>query len=320
MTLPAEFALIAQHFRPLAGEGALGLADDAAVLTPPAGRQLVLTADTLVEGVHFLPDDPPETLGRKLLRVNLSDLAAMGAVPLGALLCVSVPVSTPPAWFEAFSAGLALDLSAFGLALLGGDTTSTPGPVSLSATLLGHVAPGGAWLRSGAKAGDELWVTGTIGDGLFGLRACRDGLSDPSGDLVRRYRLPDPRLGLALSGIVSAAMDVSDGLVQDAGHLARASGLSVRIERGAVPVSAAVRAAWAGREPDLLEACLSGGDDYELLMSAPETKGAALVAACARAQLPVTRIGCFLAGEPDVIVMDGEGAAVASRRGGWSHF
>ncbi|MGI4976721.1 MAG: thiamine-phosphate kinase, partial [Janthinobacterium lividum] len=169
MVLPAEFGLIARHFRPLAGEGSLGLADDAAVFVPPAGRALVVAADAMVAGVHFLPDDPAETVGRKLLRVNLSDLAAMGAVPFAYLMTVSAPVGTPDAWFAGFAAGLAADQAAFGVRLLGGDTTSTPGPMTLSLTVLGSVVPGCAVLRSGARAGDGVWVSGTIGDGALGL-------------------------------------------------------------------------------------------------------------------------------------------------------
>src|SRR4051794_5560619 len=171
--LPAEFALIARHFRPLAGPGALDLQDDAAVLTPPPGRELVLTADAMVAGVHFLPDDPPDLIGRKLLRVNLSDLAAKGAEPLAYLMTVSAPRDTPDAWFAGFTAGLGQDQARYGVALLGGDTTSTPGPISLSLTIIGHVAPGTAVRRSTARVGDAIWVTGTIGDGALGLAVAR---------------------------------------------------------------------------------------------------------------------------------------------------
>ena len=313
-TLPPEFDLIARFFKPLAGEGSLGLADDAAVFMPPPGRELVIAADAIVGGVHFLPGDPPETLGRKLLRVNLSDLAAMGAAPLGYLLTVSVPSDTPPAWFEAFSAGLALDQAAFGLSLLGGDTTRTPGPVSLSATVIGHVAPGMALRRQGAQAGDGLWVTGTIGDGALGLRALRGELADPDGFLADRYHLPQPRLGLSLVGIVSAAMDVSDGLVQDCGHICRASGVSAAIEMSRVPLSAPARAA------GLLELCLTGGDDYELLLAVPPAHEPALLVECRRAGVPVSQVGTFGAGDPIVTVLDASGRTIPLRQKGWSHF
>ena len=308
--LPAEFQRIAS-LRCLAAPGALGLLDDAALFTSPTGRELVVSADTIVGGVHFLPNDPVETLGRKMLRVNLSDMAAMGAVPLHYLMTVSVPQTTGPAWFEAFAAGLALDQAEFGVTLLGGDTTGTPGPITLSATIIGHVAPGCALRRIGAREGDGLWATGTLGDGALGLLALRGEVADPDGFLADRYRLPRPRLGLPLYGIVSAAMDVSDGLLQDADHLARAAGLGVVIEADRLPLSPAARAA------DRLELCLSGGDDYELLLAVPPAQDGALAAACGGG-VAVTRIGRFVAGAGTRVV--GAGNAVAAGRAGWSHF
>ena len=312
---PAEFGLIARHFRPLAGEGALDLLDDAALLTPPPGRQLVFTADAMVEGVHFLPDDPADTIGRKLLRVNLSDLAAMAAAPLAYLLTVSAPRGTPDAWFAGFAAGLAADQALFGVTLLGGDTTSTPGPVSLTLTCIGHVAPGAALRRTGAAAGDEVWVTGTIGDGALGLAALRGQVPDSQGWLAGRYRLPQPRLGLALHGTASAGMDVSDGLVQDLGHLCRLGGIGARIEAPLVPLSPSAAAAG----PDWLAACLTGGDDYELLLAVPPARAGILQAIAAAAGVQVTRIGTFVPGQ-DVAVLDGQGAPVLLDRAGWSHF
>ncbi len=312
---PAEFGLIARHFRPLAGAGALDLLDDAAVLAPPPGRELVLAADAMVAGVHFLPDDPPETIGAKLLRVNLSDLAAMGAAPLGYLMTVALPAGTPDAWLAGFAAGLARDQAAYGVALLGGDTSSTPGPITLSLTVLGHVAPGRALRRAGARAGDEVWVTGTVGDGALGLRALRGEVADPDGTLADRYRLPRPRLGLALHGIASAGMDVSDGLVQDLGHLCRAGGVGAVVEAARVPLSAAARAAG----PDWLPTCLTGGDDYELLLAVPPARAEALRAEGVRAGVAVSCIGRFEA-EPGVRVLDGNGAGMRFPVGGWSHF
>lgn len=312
--LPGEFALIDRHFRPLAGPGSLDLGDDAAVFAPPAGRELVVAADAMVAGVHFLPDDPPDLIARKLLRTNLSDLAAMGAAPFGYLLTLSAPHGTSEAFFAAFAAGLAADQAEFGVVLLGGDTTSTPGPLSLSLTILGHVAPGQALRRNGARAGDSLWVSGTIGDGALGLLAARGEIADPDGFLLGRYRLPRPRLalGAAAVGLAHAAMDVSDGLVQDAGHLCRASGLACTIEAGAVPLSAPARA--TGR----LETCLTGGDDYELLFAVPPAAEAALQAAAGEAGL--TRIGRFHAGAPEVGVLGPDGTRLAFGRPGWSHF
>ncbi len=314
--LPAEFALIARHFASLAGPGALGLGDDAAVFAPPPGRELVVAADAMVAGVHFLPDDPADLVGRKLLRVNLSDLAAMGAVPLHYLMTVSAPRATPDAWFAGFAAGLAADQREFGLTLLGGDTTTTPGPLTLSLTILGHVAPGTALRRNGARDGDLIFVTGTIGDGALGLLAARGELPDADGFLAGRYRLPQPRLALGarLHSIAHAAMDVSDGLVQDLSHLCRAAGLAAVIEAGRVPLSPPARAA------DRRELCLTGGDDYELLLAVPPERAAALAAASAATFIPVTRIGAFHAGPPAVTVRAPDGTPIPLARGGWSHF
>jgi thiamine-monophosphate kinase len=316
VVLPAEFSLIARHFRPLAGPGALDLRDDAALLTPPLGRELVLTADAMVAGVHFLPDDPPDLIGCKLLRVNLSDLAAKGAVPLVYLMTVSTPKDTPDAWFAGFAAGLARDQATYGVSLLGGDTTSTTGPISLSLTIIGHVAPGTAVHRFGAHAGDGIWVTGTIGDGALGLAVALGKLADPTGFLLDRYRLPQPRVGLALAGIASAAMDVSDGLVQDLGHICRASGLAAEIAVDSVPLSPAAKAAG----PEWLTACLTGGDDYELLLAVPPHRSGALRAAAATAGIAVTRVGHFHSGSPEVMVRQASGEPLALTKGGWSHF
>jgi thiamine-monophosphate kinase len=314
--LPEEFARIARHFRPLAGPSALGLVDDAAVLVPPTGRELVLTADAMVGGVHFLAEDPPDLVARKLLRTNLSDLAAMGATPLGYLLTVSVSRTTPDAWFAGFAAGLARDQAEFAIVLLGGDTTSTPGPVSLSLTALGTVAPGEAIRRSGARPGDGLWATGTIGDGALGLLAAQGTLPDPTGWLAERYRVPRPRLSIAAYSIVSAGLDISDGLVQDVSHLCRASGCGAVIEAALVPRSAAARA--VGEE--YLPLCLTGGDDYELALAVPPAHEAALLGHAGSLGVAVTRIGQFVAGPPAVRVIGPDGAPLPLARGGWSHF
>jgi thiamine-monophosphate kinase len=312
--LPAEFSLIARHFRPLAGPGALDLSDDAAVFAPPLGMELVISADAMVQGVHFLPDDPADLVARKLLRTNVSDLAAMGAVPFGYLTTVSTPRDTPDAWFAGFAAGLAADQAAFGLHLLGGDTTSTPGPISLSLTILGTVLPGRAIRRNGARPGHEVWVSGTIGDGALGLLAAQGKRADPDGFLADRYRLPQPRLGLAVAPLVRACMDVSDGLIQDLGHLCRESGVSAEILADAVPLSAAARAA------DDLPLCLTGGDDYELLMAIAPEDAAAFHAHAATLGVAVTRIGRFGSDTPGVTVRDGRGGEMPMEKGGWSHF
>ncbi len=314
--VPAEFSLIARHFRPLAGPGGLDLLDDAALLAPPAGRELVLAADAMVAGVHFLPDDPPDLVGRKLLRVNLSDLAAMGAQPLGYLMTVSVPRDTADDWFAAFVSGLAEDQRVYGIHLLGGDTTSTPGPMSLSLTILGHVAPGAALRRSGARPGDGLWVTGTIGDAALGLQALKGRLDDKDGYLAGRYRLPQPRLGLDLSGIASACLDVSDGLVQDVGHLCRAGAVGAEIDAALVPLSDPAR----GAGPDWLATCLTGGDDYELAFAVPSGHEGVLRKLASTWAVPVTRIGRFLAGPAAVRVVGPDGRELAISQPGWSHF
>jgi thiamine-monophosphate kinase len=316
MELPAEFSLIARHFRPLAGPGALDLRDDAALLAPPPGQELVLTVDAMVGGVHFLPDDPPDLVGRKLLRVNLSDLAAKGAAPIGYLMTIAAPKDTPESWFAGFAAGLAQDQALYGVTLLGGDTTSTPGPIGLSLTIIGHVAAGTAIRRSGASPGDDIWVTGTIGDGALGLQVVLGRLADSSGVLLDRYRLPRPRVGLPLAGIASAGMDVSDGLVQDLGHICAASGVRAELRADAVPLSEAARAAG----PAWLETCLTGGDDYELLLGVPPDRSDALLAAASAARIAVTRIGQFSSGPPEVVVRQADGTPLTLEKGGWSHF
>jgi thiamine-monophosphate kinase len=308
-----EFTRIARYFAPLAGEEGLGLANDAAVLKPPPGRELVLTVDQMLEGVHFLSGDDPSLIARKLLRRNLSDLAAMGAVPMGYLLTTALPTGLEEDWLAGFSAGLAEDQKIYGISLYGGDSSSTRRDISLSATLIGHVAPGAALSRGGAKPGDEIWVTGIIGDAALGLKARRGELTDPTGYLTRRSLLPDPRVGLDLAGIVSAAIDVSDGLLQDLGHICRQSGVGAVITADDVPVSQ--QAAAFG--PDMLEARLTDGDDYELVVTVPPERVAAFKFACGA--LPVTRIGRIVGGE-GVEVRDRVGGILRFGKAGWRHF
>jgi thiamine-monophosphate kinase len=248
--------------------------------------------------------------------VNLSDIAAMGAIPLYYLLTLSTPRALPDAWFAAFARGLAADQNRYNIVLLGGDTTSTPGPITVSVTMFGHVAPGAALRRSGARAGDDLWVTGVVGDGVLGLMTLRGECADPDGTLAARYRLPEPRLGLRLHGIANAAMDISDGLVQDAGHMARASGVTLVLNVDQVPLSAAGRA--AGN--DFVASGAAGGDDYELLLAAPPEHETALRAAAAEAGVAVTCIGRFEHGAPEVRAVDASGARRGLGRKGWSHF
>ena len=278
--------------RALAGDpAARGLTDDAAVLEF-AGRSLVLTHDMLVEGVHFLAADPPEDVAWKLVAVNLSDLAAKGARPLGVLVGYSLaPAAT---WDAAFVEGLRDALQAFGTPLLGGDTVSAPPGAgrSFGLTAIGE-APAGAPARSGARPGDRLWVSGTIGDAGAGLRIA---LGELAGDaaLLRRYRRPEPRLALgqALAPLVTAMMDVSDGLLIDAARMAQASALALAIELDRVPLSEALLAAVGGDRQARIDACIAG-DDYELLFAAPEQSTAAIRAASAAAGVPLSAIGRF---------------------------
>lgn len=314
-----EFELIRRHFAPLAAPCALELRDDAASLAPPPGRDLVLTVDAMIEGVHFLPDDPPSLVARKLLRVNLSDLAAKGAVPLGYLLTTAWTAELPEAWIAEFARGLGEDQRAFDCPLLGGDTVSTPGPLSFTLTALGHVAPGAMLRRSGARPGDLVFVSGTLGDGALGLRAIRGEL--PQLDeaarafLADRYRLPQPRtaLGPRLVGLASAAMDVSDGLLADLGHVAEASGVAAVVEAARIPLSP------AGKRAGQLDLALAGGDDYEVLFTAPQAAAAAVEALAGELALPLARIGRIEAGAGVTAVND-QGAPIVLGSAGWRHF
>jgi thiamine-monophosphate kinase len=296
-----EFERIARFLAPLAAPGALGLRDDVALIDGPDKQQYVLTADAIVEGVHFLGDDPPPQVAQKLLRVNLSDLAAKGATPLGYLLTTILPQSCDETWLAGFAAGLAQDQGEFAVTLLGGDSSATPGPATLSLTALGTVAAGQAILRRGAQQGDLVYVSGTIGDSALGLRALRGTLAGLSAGehafLAARYHLPQPRvaLGRQLVGIAHAMLDVSDGLIGDLNHLCVASGVAAVLEAARVPLSPAARAALAHDET-LLSFVLGGGDDYELVFAAPPGAEKALAALAASLALPITRIGHIAAG------------------------
>jgi thiamine-monophosphate kinase len=313
-----EFSLIARYFRPLTGgrEGALNLADDAALLDVPAGRRLVVTADALVAGVHFFAEDAPDLIARKMLRVNLSDLAAMAAVPLAYVMTCAFPKEINETWLAGFAAGLSRDQTEFAITLLGGDTTATPGPLTLSVTAFGTVETGRELRRSGAKAGDLIAVSGTIGDAALGLARLRGEIGGFMGDdeLIERYLLPQPRLALAqrLIGLATAAMDVSDGLVGDLAHICNASKLRGVIESAKLPLSKAARHLLA-EQPQRLVTILTGGDDYELLFTVSATRKAEL------ARLPVTVIGHMEAGQ-GTNVIDARGHAIDTGKGGYRHF
>jgi thiamine-monophosphate kinase len=319
-----EFERIAKFFAPLAAPGALDLLDDVALIAGPPGEEYVLTTDAIVEGVHFLPEDPPAQVAQKLLRVNLSDLAAKGAAPVGYLLMTALPPSRDEAWLAAFARGLAADQATYGIGLLGGDSVATAGPVTLSVTAIGKVAAGRAVLRRGARAGDLIFVTGTLGDAALGLAVLRGGLDTlaPAHQafLVERYRLPQPRLvpGRRLAGLVHAMMDISDGLVADLGHICKASGVGALIEAARLPLSAAARAAVAA-EPARLMAALGGGDDYELLFTAAAAAAGAIAALSTEIGVALTRIGRIEAGA-GVRVLDPSGAPMSVPVGGYRHF
>ena len=322
---PDEFELIRRLFAPLAqNPGALNLTDDAAIFEPPEGKELIFTADALIEGVHFLATDPAETVARKLLRVNLSDIAAMGAIPIGYLLTAAWPRDVDQDWIAAFCAGLALDQDQFDVTLLGGDTVATDGPMALSLTAIGSVAKGGALKRNNAQIDDRLFVSGTIGDGALGLTAAQGEIDDlPAKELEylkSRYRLPEPRtdLGPSLVGIAHAAIDVSDGLIADAGHLAETSEVRIIIRQPDVPLSGAARLALAQR-PDLSLALLSGGDDYELLFTAPAAVGDRIISIADTCRIAITEIGHVEAGE-GIEVIARDGSPLTLQNSGWRHF
>jgi thiamine-monophosphate kinase len=313
-----EFEFVARRLRPLASApGALGLVDDAALLDPRPGMQLVLTKDAMVAGVHFLEGDPAGQIARKLLRVNLSDLAAMGAAPVGYLLALARPRGIEDEWLAAFCAGLAEDNAAFEISVLGGDTVSTPGPLTLSLTAIGEVPAGTALLRGGARPGDDIWVSGTLGDAALGLAVLQGALevAEPvRSHLVGRYRLPRPRLALgqALRGLAHAAIDISDGLLADLGHIVETSDLGAEIRLDLLPLSAADL-------PGAQDAALSGGDDYELLFTAAPRQRAAIERLAQELDLPLTRIGQMQA-VPGIRVLDATGAELHPERTGWQHF
>jgi len=324
MSKRSEFDLIAQSLASLSDAAhGLGLTDDAALFEPTPGHTAVLSTDTLVAGVHFLPDDPPRDIARKALRVNLSDIAAMGAVPKGYLLNLSLPDGVADTWLDAFVAGLAADQKVFGVTLLGGDTVRTSGPFTVSVTAVGEVRLGRAMKRAGARIGDVVLVTGTIGDAVIGLRLLTEKAAlDPANAkfALDRYRLPQPRtsIGPFLVGLASAAIDVSDGLIADLGHICETSSVAATILAAAVPLSPAGRAAIDAGELTVSEA-VSGGDDYELLFCAPPEAREALSRLSATLDVAITEIGEIKAGA-GVELIDGNGEAMVIDRPGHTHF
>lgn len=316
-----EFALIARIFAPLAGEGAFGLTDDAALIAARPGFDLVVTTDAIAEGTDFFAFDPPALVAQKALRVNLSDLAAKGAVPHGYLLNIALPPSITADWLQDFAAGLAQDQAAFELTLLGGDTARTEGPLSISITAFGFVPQGQMIRRGGARPGDQVYVTGSVGDsggGLAIFRRERHTLTEEQRDfLIARYCLPQPPVsfGSRLRGLATASVDVSDGLIADLGHVARASGVKLVIDAAAIPLSEPLRAFWGGDEAAIIRAA-TAGDDYQVAFTASDH--GAVMRAAQDASVTVTRIGAVEEGEGADLVAGGRILPVA--RGGYRHF
>ena len=325
--LSGEERLIADVFAPLATHpGALGLTDDCAVITPPEACDLVLTTDTINGGVHFYNDDPAHAVASKALRVNLSDLAAKGAAPLGYLLSLALPREVGEHWLTGFADGLRGDARRYGCPMLGGDTDRTPGPIVISVSMFGSLPTGTMVRRAGAKPGDLVFVSGTIGDGALGLALrndpARDWPLDPAQQqhLTDRYLLPQPRNALAeaVRAHASAAMDVSDGLVGDLTKLCRVSKVAANVEVARVPLSEAARALLAA-EPAMQEPALTGGDDYEIVCAVPPGRAESFKAAAKAADVPVNEIGVVAEGEgARFIGPDGE--PLSFRNVSFSHF
>ena len=313
-----EFDLIRRYFAPLViSPGAADLRDDVAEIAPG----LIATKDAIVEGIHFLPDDPLETVAQKLVRVNVSDIIAKGGKPDAALLAVVWPKSRPHEQLEDFARGLGKDLERWGAHLVGGDTTSTDGPLTLSLTLLGNVGSRGPVRRSGAKPGEDIWVTGDIGDSWLGLQAATGALgpliAEAQNQLVSRYRVPEPpRLAFAdlIAARASASIDVSDGLVADAGHIAEASSVRLLIGASLVPLSATASHYVENGKVDLRD-LLTGGDDYQTLFTVPQAARKAMRSSGSK----ITRIGVVTAGE-GVFVLDADKQPLEFNAAGWRHF
>ncbi len=319
---PGEFELIGKLFAPLANApGALGLTDDVAILDPPADFDVLLTTDAIVESVDFFRNDPADGVAQKALRVNLSDLAAKGAVPAGYLLTLFLPEWPDMSWLEQFAQGLARDQAEFGLSLMGGDMSSTPGPLAISIAAYGLVPSGAMIRRAGAKVGDCVFVSGTIGDAGGGLSVLKGAApADLHDALVARYRVPLPRLALgqALRGLASAALDISDGLIADLEHLAHASGVAISVDAARVPLSAGLLSLWGDSLDTRCRAAVAG-DDYEIAFTAPASSRNAVMAAAHRTGVSVSEIGRVDRGS-GVRLLDANGKDIGLSRKGFAHF
>lgn len=310
--MPSEFALIDRYFRRPVRHTALGVGDDGALVRPAPGCDLVISTDMLVAGTHFLPNADPEALGWKVLAVNVSDMAAMGAQPKWALLAAALPAATE-SWIEKFSRGFFDCADAFGIDVIGGDTTK--GPRTFCVTIFGEVPANQALLRSGARPGDDIWVSGIPGRAAQGLAHLQGqvALSEPAlTDCLAALHRPQPRvaLGLALRGVATAAIDVSDGLLADLGHILAASNVAATLKLAVLPT------------PSFADNCLlSGGDDYELIFTAPADRHAGIIALGGRLDLPLTCLGTIESGPAgQLAVLTLEGQPVAIERRGYEHF
>jgi thiamine-monophosphate kinase len=301
----------------------VGLTDDAAFIGLPSGQELVVTTDALIEGVHFRRADPAEKIGAKALRVNLSDLAAKGAQPVGYLLVLCLPAWTDESWIRQFAHGLAEDQQRFEVTLLGGDTTATPGPLVISITALGAIPAGAATHRHGAKTGDLVFVSGTVGDAGCGLSLLKGETSAGAADgsaLIARYLLPEPRLplGRRLRGVATAALDVSDGLLADLNHIAEASGVRIAVDAPRLPLSPAyIRI--NGDKTSVRAQAASAGDDYEIAFTAPPETREKIAQIATETGVAITEIGRVEAGK-GVLLLDADGQPVPVGRLGYVHF
>jgi len=321
--MPSEFALIDRHFKRPTRHTVLGVGDDGAIVRPGVGCELVISTDMLVAGTHFLANTDAEDLGWKALAVNVSDLAAMGAQPRWALLAVALPAATE-SWIEKFARGFFACADTFGIDVIGGDTTQ--GPRNFCVTIFGEVPAGTALLRSGAQAGDEIWVSGTPGRAALGLAHLqgRIALAEPElSECLAALHHPQPRvtLGLALRGIATAAIDVSDGLLADLGHILEASRVAATLKL-AVPIHVSGSADAVPPAPTFERDCyLSGGDDYELVFTAPAPRHAEIAALTKTLALPLTCLGNIAAGTPGALtVLDADGQPLEIARRGYDHF
>ncbi len=323
---PGEFELIERYFRPLAVDpGAFALTDDAAVYRQRPGEDLVVTTDMIAAGVHFFADDAPASVAKKALRVNLSDLAAKGATPFGYLLSLALPEDWTESWLAGFARGLKADQEQYGITLMGGDTIRAAGGLSVSVTALGRIPKGRMVTRGGARPGDAVFVSGTIGDAALGLgvRLGRIALDEGRGrkHLLDRYLHPQPRMALApiLRRHASSAMDVSDGLVADLAHICDVSGVGAEIEAALVPLSPAARRLLAA-DPTLIQTIVTGGDDYEILATVSGSAAPRFASAAREAGVPVANIGRIVEGKGPPHVRAAGGGAIRLGGAGHTHF